>query len=215
MATNNDGNFGTGTSGQLLTSNGEGVSPTFQTVSAGGGLPSIPKWVNIGTSLWWSPTPYTGYGNLAVESNTIYAMPFLTQGAFTLTDVAITCGTFSFASSIAFALYSSASGGTATLINTLGSVSVTGIGLKTITGLSQNVPAGWNYLCFQSNNSFNKYKYASNVQTICGVNYTFTGETIGQVLYKKGSSGFPATINSSTFGSDISTDSFIMLMKGY
>jgi hypothetical protein len=35
MATNNSGNFGTGTIGQVLTSNGPGVSPTFQTSSGG------------------------------------------------------------------------------------------------------------------------------------------------------------------------------------
>ena len=36
MTTNNAGNFGTGTSGQVLTSNGAGVSPTFQTITATG-----------------------------------------------------------------------------------------------------------------------------------------------------------------------------------
>lgn len=34
MVTNNSGNFGTGTSGQVLTSNGEGVAPTFQALPA-------------------------------------------------------------------------------------------------------------------------------------------------------------------------------------
>lgn len=38
MATQNDCNFGTGTSGQVLTSNGVGVAPTFQTSATGGRL---------------------------------------------------------------------------------------------------------------------------------------------------------------------------------
>lgn len=35
MVTNNAANFGTGTSGQVLTSNGAGVAPTFQAASTG------------------------------------------------------------------------------------------------------------------------------------------------------------------------------------
>lgn len=38
MVTQNDCNFGTGSSGQVLTSNGAGVSPTFQAIPASGGL---------------------------------------------------------------------------------------------------------------------------------------------------------------------------------
>jgi len=38
--TNNGANFGTGTAGQVLTSNGEGVAPTFQ-AAAGGGITTL------------------------------------------------------------------------------------------------------------------------------------------------------------------------------
>ena len=214
MATNNALNFGTGTSAQVLTSNGTGVSPTFQSLPNTGGIPSIPKWINVNSNLWWSPTPYKALGNLGVTANTIYAMPFLTHGSFTMTAVGITCGFYSVSSSLEFALYSCSNSGSATLVNTLGTVSVTGTGLKTITGLTQAVSPGWYYLCFQPSNSSNQYNNSSAANTACFVNKTDTGATISEVLYAKGSSGFPASIAASLFSSSLVTTSFIILMQG-
>jgi len=41
MVTQNSCNFGTGTSGQVLTSNGPGVAPTFQTISVTGAFDQV------------------------------------------------------------------------------------------------------------------------------------------------------------------------------
>lgn len=214
MVTSNAFNFGTGTAGQILTSNGSGISPTFQSLAALDGVPSIPGWINTNSSLWWSPTPYTGTGNLGVTANTIYAMPFLTYGSFTITAVGITCGFYSFASSLEFALYLCSPGGGAALVSSLGTVSVTSSGLKTITGLTQQVSADWHYLCFQPSNGSNQYSYASQANTACLVNKTDSGDTIGQVRYAKGTAGFPASISTTQFSSTLSTNSYIMLIQG-
>jgi len=214
MATNCASNFGTGTAGQILTSNGEGNAPTFQDLAARGGIPSIPKWAKVNSNLWWSPVPYKALGNIGVTGSTIYGTPFVTYGSFTITAVAITCGFYSVSSSLEFALYSCASAGTGTLINSLGTVSVTGTGLKTITSLSQAVSPGWYYLCFQPSNSANQYNYASTTNTACFVNKTDTGVTMGGVSYAKGTAGFPASITAGQFGTILGSNSFVLLMQG-
>ena len=208
MATNNTSNFGTGTSGQVLTSNGSGVAPTFQAAAANAGVSSMPAWANVNSNLWWSPTPYTGLGSLGLTTYTVYLMPFLTYGAFTLTAVGIICGTYLFApTSIEFGLFSR--GGN--LITSLGTLSVTASGLFTITGLSQSVPAGWYYIGFQPNNNFSSYRYARAQNTICGVNKVDTGATASQIWYPKGSAGLPSSIPGPLL---LSTDGFVILLQG-
>ena len=214
MVTNNSCNFGTGTAGQVLTSNGVGVSPTFQAYPAAAGLPSIPEWMNVSSSLWWSPLPYTAVtGGTNSAFYTIYFLYFAAQGAFTLTGVGVTVQEVFLNGTAAFALYSISGGGAGTLVATLGSISISTTGFISLTGLSQSVSEGAYYIAFQPQTVIANYNYTSGTNQEAVVKKADTGTIISELAYLKATSGFPSTVTTGNLGT-LTGSSIIILMQG-
>ena len=128
--TNNSCNFGTGTSGQVLTSNGAGVAPTFQAAGLGTGVKSIPAWIGVNTSvLYWNTAPYVTSAPITPSSTQTYLVPFSTQGSFTLRAIGVLCAVYNSSDTIRLGIYTmSTSTGAATLLTDFTTVSVTSTG---------------------------------------------------------------------------------------
>jgi len=87
MVTNNSSNFGTGTSGQVLTSNGTGVAPTFQTINTANPATDITNYASVmdhfmGAASNWSNAWNTATFNSGASgtyNTTVVAHPGIAQ----------------------------------------------------------------------------------------------------------------------------------------
>lgn len=212
MATNNAANFGTGTAGQILTSNGSGVSPTFQAAPAQSGVKSVPGWLGVNnTLLYWNTAPYITSAPITPLLKRTYLVPFSTQGDFTLNRIAVLCEVFAFLDSIRFGIYTmDASTGAATLLTDFGTVNATGTGRIGLTSLGQAITPGFYYLAaiFNTNNN----TYTANSGNVAVVVDTGTGSLIAGFVYNNGLATLPASISSANLsGTQIVSPPLILI----
>lgn len=118
MATNNSANFGTGESGQVLTSSGAGVTPTFQAPVQQPGHPYA-----VGTALvsgfssvcipWVSANPGGSVtGTSALSTVSIHLVPIYIDEAITYTKIGCqVTGTPGVGSKVDMVVYSAGTGG--------------------------------------------------------------------------------------------------------
>ena len=212
MVTNNASNFGTGTSGQVLTSNGAGVAPTFQAAAAGSGQPTMPVWVNANpTLLYWNTAPYTTNESLTPLSKRTYLVPFSTQGTFDLNKIAVLCDYQSpFTDTVRFGIYTMASDGAVTLSADFGTASANAAGAIGKSALHHSVSPGFYYLAviFNTVNS-NYYCNKDNVAVVVDVS---TGNLIAGFVYNNGASTLPASISAANLsGTQIVSPPLILI----
>lgn len=200
MATNNAANFGTGTAGQVLTSNGAGVAPTFQAAAAGGSAPSAPPWVNSATTLWWGPGPISPVSTLTPVANQTYLTPFINYQTFTITAIGVTCsGPFSGSNdTVRLGIYTiTQSTGAATLLADFGVATVNGTGVKSVGSLSQAVAPGSYYVAAVFASANNIYRTTDNLEASF---IDTTGTFWHGFLYNNGASTLPASITQAQIG---------------
>jgi hypothetical protein len=93
MVTNNASNFGTGTSGQVLTSNGSGASPTFQEVAQQPGHPyAVGTALAFGLTAVCIPWVVCGHGGsvpgtAAISNTSIFLIPMYIDEKITYTKI--------------------------------------------------------------------------------------------------------------------------------
>lgn len=200
MATNNSANFGTGTSGQVLTSNGTGVAPTFQTstggTAPGGGL-GFPPWATLAYQVGgWSPILCTGTTSGAgyFAANKICLIPAVLPSGITVTSMSINCAVRVGTDSVRMGVYTMAKTAEATLLADFGTVSVASTGLKTISSLSTVLVPGYYYFAVIFASVTNTYTVPSGI--ICPL-YTFNDS----FQYNNGTSTFPASVTAANISS--------------
>jgi len=136
-----------GTSGQVLTSQGTGVSPAWTTISSGGNYGSIPK-----TGYYYSQTGYDVFNSTTINTSAgvSYAVPFYLGASTTATRLMLQVSTAAASSTARLGIYSNASGGDypGTLLLDAGAVATTTTGFKQIT-ISQALSAGVYWLSIQ------------------------------------------------------------------
>jgi hypothetical protein len=163
MATNNSSNFGTGTTGQILTSTGSGSAPTFQGAAQQPGHPYA-----VGTSLvsgfsavcipWVSANPggsLTGTSALATVS--IYLVPIYIDEAITYTKIGCqVTGTPGVGSKVDMVIYNNSGTGNlpGTVLATAVNVSSESAGLAEGT-ISFSPTPGYHWLGIQRNATAN------------------------------------------------------------
>lgn len=191
MATNNAANFGTGTAGQVLTSNGSGVSPTFQSAPTGG-VSSYPAFIIPQSGAYRSFIACQTVAAGSFGANIVYLVPFCTSAAFTLNTMAIYCSTHTTNDTIRMGIYTmTPSTGAGTLLTDFGTVSATAVGFVAKTSLSQAVAAGCYYLAvnFASLNS----SYYVPLTVLTTIRHNNNSPANG-VYYNIGNNTLPATI---------------------
>ena len=213
MATNNAANFGTGTAGQVLTSNGSGVAPTFQAVPEQSGIKSSPAWLGVNnTLLYWNTAPYITSAAITPLSKRTYLVPFSTQGVFTLNRIAVLCAVYSGPlDSCRFGIYTmDTSTGAATILTDFGTVNATGTGRIGLTALGQDLEPGFYYLAVIFNTANNTY--TANSGNVAVVVDTGTGNLIAGFVYNNGAASLPASISSANLsGTQIVSPPLILI----
>lgn len=124
-----------GTSGQVLTSNGAGVDPTFQTLSistglSNNGLKSGALYQGLG--LFYSGTAGT------FAANTMYFTPVYVGASTTITKIGVVVDTLEVGKTVRIGIYTALNGIPTSLILDAGTISTTTTGVKNIT-ISQAV----------------------------------------------------------------------------
>lgn len=204
MATNNSANFGTGTSGQVLTSNGTGVAPTFQSAGSSGGVSNssaLPPWVYLDTNFYWSPVNSSNLATIGFPlANQTYLLACGFERAFTLTSVSIRTTSYASNDLVRIGMYnmdSTDAAATSILVN-FGLLTVTGTGVFSIGSLTQAVPAGWYYFALNFNSVNERYLgYVNSAST--PVLYSLASPApAGAFLYNNGAGTFPASISAAT-----------------
>jgi hypothetical protein len=211
MATNNSSNFGTGTSGQVLTSTGEGSAPTFQN-STGGSAPGggfgFPPWANLSVVTGgWSPTAYTVIAASSFSTNRTYLTPSVLSTGITITSISINCSTGAGTDSVRLGVYTMDTSANATLLADFGTISVNANGVFTISSLSTVLDAGYYYFAWNFSTAARNYSVVNHLPQIL----FFAGGTA--YVHNNAASTFPASITAAQVGAG--TASILMMgIKG-
>lgn len=125
----------TGSSGQVLKSQGTGSAPIWADASSGAAF-------NYKTGYYYDPFPVGNTGNNAQSANTLYFYPVRIERAITLTSLSVSIGTGTASTNFRLGIYSDVDGLPSALVSDAGAVSSATSGVKTISGLSVSLSAG-------------------------------------------------------------------------
>jgi len=210
MATNNSANFGTGTIGQVLTSNGTGVAPTFQ---AAPGVASLSQWANVSSTFYSTVTPYSTLSGGALSASRTWLIPFSTGASFTLTSLGIVCSTYSSPDTVRLGIYTMNQGtGAATLLTDFGTISVTATGFFSASSLTQAITPGFYYLAVNLNTNHNNYNTLNSAPSSV---VTSSGVLVLGFLYNNGAGTLPSSITQANLNGTYQSNPILTIIQGH